>query len=208
MLNYKIASRSIAACLLKVLRLIVNKDQTCGVPDRFIGENVAFLHNVADFSTSSGIPATLLSLDQEKGFDRDDWCFLHSTHYAMAFGQSFIGWVDLFYNNACSAVNVNGYVSSPFLLTQGVRQGCPLSPLLYILVGEVLACNIRSHSLTSDLQLPHSTFPLSCVSAYVDDTTFVVTSIHAISTVFDVYSLYKSHSAAKKIWPNVSCCCG
>ena len=135
--DYKIASRSIAARLLKVIHLIVSKDQTCGVPGRFIGENVAFLRELVDFCTFSGVPAALLSLDQEKAFDRVDWSFLRSTLYAFGFGQSFIGWVDLFYNNSCSAVNVNGYVSSFFSLSRGVRQGCPLSPLLYILVAEL-----------------------------------------------------------------------
>ena len=41
--DYKIASRAIAGRLLKVLSTVVDKDQTCGVPGRFIGENVAFL---------------------------------------------------------------------------------------------------------------------------------------------------------------------
>lgn len=88
--DYKIASRTIAARLLKVIHLIVNKDQTCGVPGRFIGENVAFLRDVMDFCISSSVPAALLSLDQEKALDRIDWSFLRSTLYALGFGQSFI----------------------------------------------------------------------------------------------------------------------
>ena len=89
--DYNIASRSIAARLLKVIHLIVSKDQTCGVPGRFIGDNVAFFRDVVDFCTSSGVPAALLSVDQEKAFDRVDWSFLRSTLYALGFGQSFIG---------------------------------------------------------------------------------------------------------------------
>ena len=52
----------------------------------------------------------MLSLDQEKAFDRVDWSFLQSTLYALGIGQSFVGWVDLFYYNPCSAVSVNGYI--------------------------------------------------------------------------------------------------
>ena len=103
----------------------------------------------------------------------------------------------MFYYNSCSAVNVNGYISSFFSLSRGVRQGCPLSPLLYILMAEVLACNICVNSSISGLQLPHSPFPLSCVSAYADDTTLVVNSIHAIMAVFQVYSVYEKGSGAK-----------
>ena len=78
-----------------------------------------------------------------------------------------------------------------------MRQGCPLSPLLYILVAEVLACNLRANGSISGLQLPHSPVPLSCVSAYADDTTLVVNSIHAIMAVFQVYSVYEKGSGAK-----------
>ena len=195
--DYKIASRSVAARLLKVIHLIVSKDQTCGVPGRFIGENVAFLRDIVDFCTFTGVPAALLSLDQEKAFDRVDWSFLRSTLFALGFGQSFIGWVDLFYKNSSSAVNVNGNVSSCFLLSRGVRQGCPLSPLLYILIAEVLACNIRAHDAISGLRLPYALVPLSCVSAYADDTTLVVTSTCAILAVFAVYSLYERGSGAR-----------
>ena len=70
--DYKIASRSIAARLLKLIHLVVDKDQSCGVPGRFIFGKVAFLRNVVDFCFSSGAPAALLSLDQEKAFDRVD----------------------------------------------------------------------------------------------------------------------------------------
>ena len=113
------------------------------------------------------------------------------------FGQSFVGWVDLFYNNVSSCVNVNGYISNSFKLSRGVRQGCPLSPLLYVLVAEVLACNIRSNGVISGLSLPGSSSSLPVVSAYADDTTLVVSSVPAILAVFDVYSLYERGSGAK-----------
>ena len=51
--DYKITCHSIAARRLKLIHLVVDKDQSCGVPGRFIGENVAFLRDV-DFCSSSG----------------------------------------------------------------------------------------------------------------------------------------------------------
>ena len=97
-LDYKLASRVIADRFLKVIYLVVDKDQTCGVPSRFIGENVALLHDVVEFALSSGTPVAILSLDQEKAFDWVDWGFMRSTLSAMGFGPSFISWVDLFYS--------------------------------------------------------------------------------------------------------------
>ena len=109
----------------------------------------------------------------------------------MGFGQSFVGWVNLFCNNVSSCVNVYGHISNSFKLSRGVRQGCPLSPLLYVLVTEILACNIRSRALISGLPLPGSSSSLPVVSAYADDTTLVVSSVPGILAVFDVYSLYE-----------------
>ena len=67
--DYKIASRAIAGRLLKVLHVVVGKDQTCGVPGRFIGENVAYLRDVVDYVSQVGVSCAILSLDQEKAFD-------------------------------------------------------------------------------------------------------------------------------------------
>ena len=75
----KIASRVIAGRLLKVIHLLVNKDQTCGVPGRYIRENVALLRDVVHYATTTGVPVGILSLDQEKAFDRADWGFMRSS---------------------------------------------------------------------------------------------------------------------------------
>ena len=70
--DYKLAACLIAGRLLKVIHLVVNKDQTCRVPGQFIGENVALLRDVVYYSTSFDVPVAILSLDQEKAFDRVD----------------------------------------------------------------------------------------------------------------------------------------
>ena len=116
--DYKFAARAIAGRLLKVIHLVVARDQTCGVPGRFIGENVAFLRDVVDFATFSNSPVALLSLDQEKAFDRVEWSFMRDTLLAMGFGPSFVSWVDLFYCNvqSCVMLMVISRPSSRFLV--------------------------------------------------------------------------------------------
>ena len=49
--DFKIDARAIAGWLLKVIHLVVAKDQTCGVPGRSIGKNVAFLRDVSYATT-------------------------------------------------------------------------------------------------------------------------------------------------------------
>ena len=194
--DYKLAARVIAGRLLKVIHLVVEKDQTCGVPGRYIGENVALLRDVVYYSMSFDTPVAILSLDQEKAFDRVDWDFMRSTLSTMGFGPSFISWVNLFYNRVQSAVNVNGYLSPFFNLSRGVRQGCPLSPLLYVLVSEVLAVNIRCNPRISGLSLPGSA-PLSPISQYADDTSLILSSDDSIKAAFETYDLYEKASGSK-----------
>ena len=178
-IDCKIAACAIAGRLLKVIHLVVEKDQTCGVPGRYDS------------------PVAILSLDQEKAFDRVDWGFMLSTLRTMGFGESFVNWVRLFYTNVQSAVNVNGYLSSFFSLSRGVHQGCPLSPLLYVLVSEVLAVNIRANPLIKGLSFPGVSEPQLPISQYADDTSLVVCSDTAICAVFQAYDLCKRGSGSK-----------
>ena len=90
--DYKLCARTLAGRLLKVIHHVVSPDQTCGVPGRYIGENVALLHDMVDLANERDLPVAILSLDQEKGFDQVDWQFLFSTLSAMGFGHTFISW--------------------------------------------------------------------------------------------------------------------
>ena len=84
--HYKICTRTVAGRLLNVL----HPNQTCGVKGRFIGGNVALLRDIVDFTSETGQPAAILSLDQEKALDRVDWDFLFKTLDCMGFGPSFV----------------------------------------------------------------------------------------------------------------------
>ena len=145
MLTTNSVSRALAGRLLKVLQHVIHPDQTCGVKGRFIGENVAFLRDVIEFSKEHDVPIAILSLDQEKAFDRVNWDFLLAVLSRMGFGPSFISWVRLLYSGIRSSILINGYTSEAFFPSRGVRQGCPLSPLLYVISMEVLAVAIRSN---------------------------------------------------------------
>ncbi len=80
---------------------------------------------------------TFISIDQEKAFDSVDWEFLDKVLLTMNFGLKFRSIVKCCYNNIQSAILFNGYPSQFFNVECGVCQGCPLSPLLFVLVVEV-----------------------------------------------------------------------
>ena len=67
-----------------------------------------------------------------------------------------------------------------------MRQGCPLSLLLYVLVAEVLAVNIRCNPAgIPGLSLPAVSMVVSPVYQYADDTTFILLTDDSIKAVLD-----------------------
>ncbi|KAK3554660.1 hypothetical protein QTP70_032688 [Hemibagrus guttatus] len=98
-----------------------------------------------------GVPLALLSLDQEKAFDRVSHKFLFTLLERMGFGPDFSATVRLLYAGAVSRVVINRYLSELIVQRGGIRQGCPISPLLYVLFLEPLVKRLRCRH---DFQAP------------------------------------------------------
>ena len=155
------------------------------------------MRDIVRFTEETSFPAVILSLDQEKAFDHVDWDFLVSTLDLMGFGPNFIAWVKLLYMDIRSAVLVNGYVSESFWPSRGVRQGCPLSPLLYVISIKVLAANLHANHLIEGIKLPRIHDPLPVLSLYADDTSVISSSDHATRAVFVTYEKFEKGTGSK-----------
>ena len=103
------------------------------------------LRDLIDLVDKEESQAAFLFLDQEKAFDRVNHAFLYKTMEAFGIGKEFINWIKVLYSNATTKIKINGYLSANVPLNRGVRQGCPLSSLLYVLVVEVLAQQLRKN---------------------------------------------------------------
>ena len=186
--DYKIATRTISGRLLAVLSSIIGPDQTCGVPGRTISSNLFLIRDLLEYVEREDIPLALLSLDQEKAFDQVDWGFLLRSLETFNFGPTFLRWIKLFYTSIESAVVINGWTSAFFQPLQGVRQGCPLSPLLYVITIEVLTACLRTSPGITGVQLPNSLEQFKC-SGYADDTTVAATSDESIGDIYHLWSI-------------------
>ena len=156
--EYKIASK--ASRLKFELSDLIDHDQTGFLKGRSIAENICLINNVISYTHLKDIPGLLLFIDFEKAFVTIEWTFLRKALEHFGFGSSLINWINLFYSDIQSCIMNNGWSGSFFSLGRGIRQGCLLSPHLFILFVEVLAIAIRGGN--------------EIKGQYADDTTMIL----------------------------------
>ena len=94
-------------------------------------------------ATINDIPGIAVFLDFEKAFDSIEWDFIQKCLESFNFGPNLRQWINVFYKDIDSCVINNGVASQHFYLERGVRQGCPLSGILFVIAMELLAQRIR-----------------------------------------------------------------
>ena len=128
-----------------------------------------------DLANSENIQTAFIFIDQEKAFDRVDHGMLFKTMKAFGIGQGFIRWVHQIYSNATTKIQINGHLSEKIPLNRGVRQGDPLSFLLYVLVIELF-------SLQSSHILP--TFDVNTVNGETSVANMLTTNFERCTEAF------------------------
>lgn len=174
--DYKLLAKVLADRLGMALPHVVHVDQTCGVEGRSVRWNLQLIRDAIAWVEDKNLPLMAVALDQAKAFDRVHRGFMFRVLKRMGFSLVFVGWVQALYTNVRSMVAVNGHLGEVFGVHSGVRQGCPLSPLLYILYIEPLAAAIRADRGIKGLLVPGSGGTRVKLSQYADDTTLLLDS--------------------------------
>ena len=85
--------------------------------------------------------------------------------------MNFSSWIKTLYNGASSAIINNGWISEYFNISRGVREGCPLSPYLFVLASEILAINIRTNQKIKGIDINNVS---TKIIQYADDTCLLI----------------------------------
>ena len=142
-MDYKIATKVIANRIKHVITKIINNSQTWFIKERYIGENIRLLFEIIDNVEEENKPGLEFFSNFKKAFESIDHTYIIYCLKHFNFGEDFMKWVKLFYNDSKSCVTNNGYLSGFFLVLWGVRrQGCPLSPYLFIICIEFFSNKI------------------------------------------------------------------
>ena len=114
--DLKIISKALSERLKKVLPLLISPSQTAYVKNRFIGESGRLISDILDVSNIEKLGGYLLTIDIEKAFDSLDHTFLFNVLKKFGFGDDFVDWVKILYNNQESCVANGGHTTKYFKL--------------------------------------------------------------------------------------------
>ena len=186
--DYKYIARLIAERIKTCLPNLISQDQNRFVPGRYIGYNIVRILNLIDKCNETNINGVLLNIDFEKAFDCVEWDFVYRALSFFGFPINLINMIKVLYQDISACVTNNGHQSEFFKLGRGVRQGCPLSPYLFVLTGQLLNLFIKFKSRIEGIIIDGVDYT---ISQFADDTSLAV--------ICNMKNIENCFSALKKV---------
>ena len=195
--DYKLITKTLATRLTPSLHHILHEDQTCTVPGRSIYDNLYLIREIIQHThVKSRHPTYLLAMDIQKAFDSVDHNFLTQTLQTFGYGPTFIKFIQNSYTNITANVMNNGYMTLSIHLRRGLRQGCPLSLILYCIIAETLANEIRLNTKIRGYHAPGKQ-ETTKITQYADDTILITSDINSIHYTLASFDTYYKASGCK-----------
>ncbi|XDV33218.1 hypothetical protein PO909_003724 [Leuciscus waleckii] len=198
--DYKILSKALANRLSVVLEEVIHTDQTYCVPGRQIFDNISLVRDMFDISKLFDVDFGLVSLDQEKAFDRIEHSYLWEVLEAFGFSTNFIDMIKVLYEDIESILKINGGLSAPFKVGRGIRQGCSMSGMLYSIALEPMLSQIRE----SICGFKYDSALTVKMSAYADDIIVLVNDQQDINRLTEIVENFGKISSSKVNWSKSS----
>ena len=201
--DYKIITKILAERLKPLLPKIIHPNQKGYVNGRNIFEAKRLLKDNIDYSEENEINSSIIFLDYQKAFDRVEWGWALKCLEKFNLGPKFVQWTHMVYKNAKTCLLTNGYRSCYFPISRSMRKGCPVSPLIFILQAEPLACAIGKNKSIVGFPLPNTQQDNNDnkkevkINAYVDDAQLFNSTENSIKESFKLFERYENASGAK-----------
>ena len=192
--DYKILASIIANRLKPILNSIISQEQQCGLPNRHIYNNHLNIISAINYTNDFPQPLAILQIDFYKAFDSISHDFILSTASKLQIPTTIINWIKIFLTNLSAIINLNGTLSAPIPVKCGIRQGCPLSMLLFLIGIEPLTQKILSSTKIQGISLGPTSLK---VSHYADDLTFFISSPDSFAQIRKIIEEFSHYSGLK-----------
>ena len=192
---YLIIAKVLANRLREVMDSLISPLQSAFIPGRQMIDSIVTAEEIVAAWRRSGTSGFLWKVDFAKAYDSIDWRYLWNVLRRRGFSEIWVRWIQLCVTTSSCSVLVNGRPQGGWFQPQrGIRQGCPLAPLLFILAVDTLAfCTTRlcSRGYLSGFQT--TSFPGGIpLLQYADDTTFFIQgseiAAHTLSLMMEVFT--------------------
>jgi len=192
--DYKLIAFVLSRRLQKVIKEIINEDQSSYIKNRYIGHNVRLINDIMDYTKSQDLPGCLLSLDFAKAYDSLEWNFMMEALKKFNFGNNFLRWVKILYTKPVMIFKNNGWLTSPIYPSRAIKQGCPVSCLLFIISTEIMACAIRQDKDIKGICVGQYEYKLS---QFADDTNLFLQDVISIENAIMLIQRFTKVSGLK-----------
>eukprot|EP00253_Pinus_taeda_P022123 PITA_22123 len=191
--SYKLITKIIADRLKKILPAIIPENQGGFIKGRKILDNIVLVQESVHSSYHRKEKGMVIKLDLENAFDRVKHEFLFMVMKKMGFSSAIINWIKACIASPWIAPLVNCHPSDFFQASRGLRQGCPLSPLLYVIQASVLSFQLDHNQQTQilpRLRMVHQVKDINHAQ-FADDTLLLggasINSIKSFKKELDSY---------------------
>lgn len=153
----KIITKTLTLRLTAVVSKVISPFQIAFIPGRNILEGVVILQEVLHELRYSKSSRVVIKLDFEKAYDKVNWNFLEEVLRRKGFTETWMQWINKAVRGGRVCIDLNGERGEFFRSFKGLRQGDPLSPLLFNLVADALSAMLSRASSAGIIQglVPH-----------------------------------------------------
>ncbi|KAF1317704.1 Rxlr effector protein, partial [Globisporangium splendens] len=173
--TYKLFAKVLATRLQDILLWIIGEAQQGFVRDRLMENSILIMQAALDkayHNNGEGLDDApgIAMLDFMKAYDTLDRDFLYLVLSKFGFGRQFVDLVRRMHSDTTAQYLVNGEVSTEWEVKSGIRQGCPLAPLLFIIAAEILALAVQQDPHLEGIRVTRSGAEPHLISTFVDDS--------------------------------------
>jgi hypothetical protein len=162
--------------------------------DTSILKAVATIRDAVAYAEVTRSPFFVVKIDLQVAFDNLSHEYIFKVLCKYGFSERFRQRLKNIYNNATSSVQVNGYRSRPFTIKSSIRQGCPLSMLLFIMCLNPLLRTLEASLQGMRIGRHHTR---TAVVAYTDDVTILMTDPSDIPKLQQAIQCFEAASGAR-----------